>query len=255
MTSFLSYWRFAALLMALVVVATSAFAPSSTVRPTSTNVNDKVIATPATQHRLGPLGSSAKPIPPKRRKYVPKWKKKKTLAETMAEGPPADLAQIGLKGNIKVVFRQGNETKTTMALEGQLLRDVAIQAGQFIKYGCGKGECGTCESLVNGQWIRPCSTRLPAVAAGEEYLIQVKETKAKTVSSGRFYSVRSIVLGFWNNLLGMVGFVRDRRLAKKNWDERKEYEDLVRQKTLEKKRARLAAEGKLEDPANSKLSP
>ena len=177
------------------------------------------------------------------------------------EGPPQDLQEIGLKGNIKVVFQTmgTNETKSTMALAGQPLRDVASQAGQFIKYGCGKGECGTCESLVNGQWIRPCSTKLPALAAGEEeYVIQVKATKAKTVSSGRFYSVRSIVLGFWNNLLGMVGFVRDRRKAKKNWDERKEYEDLVRQKTLEKKRARLAAEGKAGDgdsKPNPKLAP
>ena len=111
--------------------------------------------------------------------------------------------------------------------------------------------------MVNGQWIRPCCAKLPALAAGEEYVIQVKETKAKTVSSGRFYSVRSIVLGFWNNLLGMVGFVRDRRLAKKNWDERKEYEDLVAQKTLEKKMARLAAEQKQQGkaPTNPKLKP
>lgn len=196
--------------------------------------------------------------PPRKKGYVPKWKKKKTLAEV--QGPPQDLTQVGLKGNIKVVFKQGNQTKTTMALAGQPLRDVATQAGQFIKYGCGKGECGTCESLVNGQWIRPCSTNLPPLAPGEEYVIQVKESKAKVVSSGRFYSARSIVLGFWNNLLGMVGFVRDRQLAKKNWDERKEFEEMVRQKTLEKKRQRLAARQGLGGGANingsnNKLSP
>lgn len=140
-----------------------------------------------------------------------------------------------------------------MALAGQPLRDVASQAGQFIKYGCGKGECGTCESLVNGQWIRPCCAKVPVLAADEEYVVQVKAVQAKTVSSGRFYSARSIVLGFWNNLLGMIGFVRDRRLAKKNWDERKEYEDLVAKKTLEKKTARLAAEQ--QKPNKNNLKP
>jgi hypothetical protein len=197
-----------------------------------------------------PKSKSAIP-PPRRKGYIPKWKKKKTLEEV--EGPVQSLADKGLKGNIAVVFQQGNVTKTTMALEGQLLRDVATQAGQYIKYGCGKGECGTCESLVNGQWIRPCCTRVPAVPAGEEYIVQVKATKAKTVSSGRFYSVRSIVLGFWNNLLGMIGFVRDRRLAKKNWQERKEYEDLIAQKTEEKRQARLAAAQAQQ--GKSKLSP
>ena len=36
----------------------------------------------------------------------------------------------------------------------------------------------------------------------------------------------------------MVGFVKYRRAAKKNWNERQEYEDLIKQKTLEKKLAR-----------------
>ena len=164
------------------------------------------------------------------------------MAEEMGGDGTKDLAQIGLKGTIPVVFKQGNQTKTTMAIPGQPLRDVASQAGQFIKYGCGKGECGTCEAMVDGKWIRPCSTAVPALAQGQEYVIQVKEVKAKSTSSGKFYSARSFVMGFWNNLLGMVGFVKYRRNAKKNWNERKEYEDLIRQKTLEKKAAKLKAE-------------
>lgn len=79
-----------------------------------------------------------------RKNYDPKWKKKKTLAE---EGPPLDLEAKGIKGTIHVRFQQGNETKLYLARPGQPLRDVALQAGQFIKYGCGKGECGTCEAL------------------------------------------------------------------------------------------------------------
>lgn len=69
--------------------------------------------------------------------YEPKWKKKETLG---GAGVPKDFKDIGIKGTISVEFKQGNETKTTMAFAGQPLRDVATQAGQFIKYGCGKGE-------------------------------------------------------------------------------------------------------------------
>jgi len=174
----------------------------------------------------------------KKKGYVPKWQKKQTLAEQI--GKPKDLAEIGLKGNINVIFKQGNETRTTIAMTGQPIRDVATQAGQFIKYGCGKGECGTCECLVNGKWIRPCSTVIPAdLAAGDDFVIQVKEVKAKDTGSGKFYTFKSIVKGFYNNLLGMVGFVKYRRAAKKNWNERREYEDLVKQKTMERKMKRL----------------
>jgi aerobic-type carbon monoxide dehydrogenase small subunit (CoxS/CutS family) len=173
--------------------------------------------------------------------YEPKWKKKETLAEQM--GPVKDLKEIGLKGTIPVVFKQGDVVKTTMAMAGQPLREVAIQAGQFIKYGCGKGECGTCEALVNGQWVRPCSINVPAdLVNGEEYVVQVKAVKNKAKSSGKFYSVRSFLYGFYNNVLGMVGMVAYKRNAKQNYLERMEYEELVRQKTLEKKRARAVAQ-------------
>ena len=174
--------------------------------------------------------------------YEPKWKKKETLAEQMG-GPVKDLKEIGIKGTIPVVFKQGDVVKTTMAMPGQPLREVAIQAGQFIKYGCGKGECGTCEALVNGQWVRPCSINVPAdLANGEEYVVQVKAVKNKAKSSGKFYSVRSFLFGFYNNVLGMVGMVAYKRNAKKNYMERMDYEELVRQKTLEKKRARALAQ-------------
>jgi ferredoxin len=172
--------------------------------------------------------------------YEPKWKKKETLAETL--GPASDLKEIGLIGTIPVVFKQGDETRKTMAIAGQPLREVAIQAGQFIKYGCGKGECGTCEALVNGQWVRPCSILVPAdLQPGQEYVVQVKAVKNKAKSSGKFYSVRSFLFGFYNNVLGMVGMVKYKRNAKKNWEERREYEEMIRQKTLEKKKARAAA--------------
>ena len=75
----------------------------------------------------------------------------------------------------------------------------------------------------------------------EDYIIQVKEVKSKGRSSGKFYSVRSFIMGFYNNLLGMFGFVRDRRLARRNYQERMDYEDLIAKKVAEKKAAREAA--------------
>ncbi len=141
-----------------------------------------------------------------------------------------------------MVFREGNATKRTMAIGGQPISEVASQAGQFIKYGCGKGECGTCEALADGKWIRPCSTNIPYLPEGEEYVITVKETKNRSKKSSKFYSFRSILSGAKNNLLGMVGFVKTRRLAKRNYEERIEYEELIERKTREKRAARLAAE-------------
>ncbi len=178
-------------------------------------------------------------------KYDPKWKKQLTLAEQLErDGAKTTSApDAGLIGTIPVVFKQGNSTKSTMALAGQPLSDVASQAGQYIKYGCGKGECGTCEALCNGKWIRPCSTSVPTdLAPGEELTILVKEIKSKSKSSGKFYSIRSFFMGFYNNLLGMVGFVKWRKAAQKNFEERMEYEDLVATRVAEKKAAKAAAQ-------------
>jgi ferredoxin len=172
--------------------------------------------------------------------YEPKWKKKSTLAEDQGSIKDLGFEKVGLKGTIPVVFNQGNETRSSMAFEGQPLRDVASQAGQYIKYGCGKGECGTCECMVNGKWIRPCIATVPALSTGEEFTVMLKATKATTVSSGTFFSVRSFLMGFWNNILGMFGFVRMRGAAKENWEERRVYEDKIAQRTKEIRELRRA---------------
>lgn len=186
------------------------------------------------------------------RNYEPKWKKKETLAGGAGDVGKTNYKDKGIVGNIPVVFRMGNETTTTMAFVGQPIKDVASQSGQFIKYGCGKGECGTCEALCNGKWIRPCTAVIPAdLDPSMEYVIQVKEGKAKRKSSGKFYSVKSFFMGFYNNLLGMVGFVLTRRQAKRNFDERMEFEELVLKLAQEKK----AAKAKAADEEIAKLKP
>ena len=173
------------------------------------------------------------------RSYEPKWKKKETLAD---KGVNLDPKEVGLTGTIPVTFQAGDNTISTFASPGTPIRDVASQAGQFIKYGCGKGECGTCQALCNGKYIKPCVALIPSdLLAGEEYVIQVKETKSKSTSSGKFYSVKSFFMGFYNNLLGMVGFVLTRRAARKNYDERMEYEQMIAEKVAAKKAAKEAA--------------
>jgi len=172
--------------------------------------------------------------------YEPQWKKKETLAD---KSGGISLDKVGIKGTINVVFKQGEETKNTLANVGDPIRDLASQTGQFIKYGCGKGECGSCEALCNGKWIRPCVAKVPAdLTPGEDFMIQVKEAKSQTVSSGKFFSIKSFFMGFYNNLLGMIGFVLTRRAAKRNYDERMDYEVLVAEKARQKKLARLAAQ-------------
>lgn len=178
----------------------------------------------------------------KKKPYVPKWVKKETLADSAGDAGSLGFDGVGLKGTIPVVFRQGNETRTSMAWAGQPIRDVASQAGQFIKYGCGKGECGVCECMMDGKWVRPCIEKVPASAEGTgDLVLQIKEIKSKTTSSGTFFSIRSFFMGFWNNVLGMLGFFKFRKKANENWDERRSYEDLVAQKALEKKLARQRA--------------
>lgn len=95
-----------------------------------------------------------------------------------------DASAVGLVGTIPIIFEQGNETLETMAIVGQPLSEVASQCGQYIKYKCGKGECGTCEVRVEGKWIRTCSTRVPALPPGEVYNVHVRASALLPVSVG-----------------------------------------------------------------------
>eukprot|EP00558_Chaetoceros_sp_UNC1202_P011026 CAMPEP_0197247646 /NCGR_PEP_ID=MMETSP1429-20130617/30542_1 /TAXON_ID=49237 /ORGANISM="Chaetoceros sp., Strain UNC1202" /LENGTH=230 /DNA_ID=CAMNT_0042708603 /DNA_START=157 /DNA_END=849 /DNA_ORIENTATION=+ len=178
----------------------------------------------------------------KGKKYEPKWKKRETLADKEANVAPQDK---GIVGTIPVVFKCGEATISTLASPGDPIKDIASQAGQYIQYGCGKGECGTCQSMCNGQYIKPCVAVVPGdILAGEEYVIQVAEVKNKAKSSGKFYSVRSFLFGFYNNVLGMYAFVFTRKAANKNFDERMDFETMIAQKAEKKRAAREAAKQK-----------
>jgi ferredoxin len=234
------------IVLGLVACCCNAFAPPSQIQSTATTSWQ---ASSSSSQLF--MSTEEKQKPAKKERYVPKWKKKATLAEATgtAELTPEEK---GLVGAIPITFKQGTGEDATLiktsAMPGQPLKLVASQAGQYIKYGCGKGECGTCEALCNGKYLRPCIDSVPTDLSPDPetgkyatLVIQVKGTKAKVVSSGKFFSVKSFFLGFWNNLLGMGGFVRDRRKAKKNYEERISREEEIKRRTEGKKRLKAEA--------------
>lgn len=102
-------------------------------------------------------------------RYV-EWKKKETLS------PQGNVA--GVVGNLPVSFKvMGTDSVTdTLAFAGEGLSEVAAKADVFIKYKCKKGECGTCEVMLDGKWIRACQTKIPgALPGGEPYTISVRD--------------------------------------------------------------------------------
>jgi len=173
-----------------------------------------------------------------------KWEKRKTLAETTGGIDTVGESAVGLVGNIPVTFSQANQTLSTKAIVGQPLSEVAAQCGQYVKYKCRKGECGTCEVRIDGKWVRTCITKVPHVAQGESLDVFVRGSMIKTAKASRFYSFKSILAGARNNVLGMVGFVREGRRYKESFNDRIDGEKELLEKVKAKKAARLAAEAK-----------
>jgi len=160
-----------------------------------------------------------------------------TLADT---GGATDLSS-GITGTIPVEFSHGNESITTMAFVGQELSAVAAQSGQYIKYQCKKGACGTCEVRVDGKWIRTCVSQVPYVDPGQTYKVQVKSSMKKAKSASGFYSFRSIFAGMKNNIVGMFGFLREGRKSQSRFEERIGGEEELMKLVAEKKAAKAAA--------------
>ena len=168
-----------------------------------------------------------------------KWQTERTkLADD-----PNTIKDSGLAGAIQVLFKQGNATKMTRAEVGTPLSEVASQADQFIRYKCKKGECGTCEVQVNGKWVRTCVATVPYVE-NNLFEVTVKPTMMKGQGkASKFYSLKSFVMGWYNNILGMVGFVKTSATEGKNFRDRLDGEDEVARLVAARKAKRLA-EGK-----------
>ena len=181
------------------------------------------------------------------------WTHRATLAESGAGA--GGSAFEGAAGAVEVVFSQGGQNLTTAALPGQPLAAVAMAAGQVVRYQCRKGECGTCEVHANGQAVRTCQTVVPALAAGEAYVVEVPLLKSKTKKASRFFSIKSFFAGFKNNLLGMVGFVRAGRKEKEAFNDRMSEEQRIKELVAAKKAAKAAGnlDRKLESALPLKL--
>jgi len=169
-----------------------------------------------------------------------KWDKRRTLAEQVGGAGDQGFADVGLLGTIPVVFTCGGDVIKTKAMVGQPLSEVAAQSGQWIKYKCKKGQCGTCDVRIGGEWVHTCQHKIPYIADGETYEVFVRDTMKKAKRSSRFYSFKSLIAGAKNNILGMVGFVRDARRSKDNFDTRLSKEDEIM--ALAEKRRKAKAE-------------
>ena len=133
----------------------------------------------------------------------------------------------------------------TRAEVGTPLSEVASQADQFIRYKCKKGDRGRCEVQVNGKWVRTCVATVPYVE-DNVFEVTVKLTMMKGQGkASKFYSLKSFVMGWYNNILGMVGFVKTSATEGKNFRDRLDGEDEVARLGDRKEGARLAAEGRM----------
>jgi len=77
------------------------------------------------------------------------------------QGPPT----------VSITFMPAGKQVTAVA--GQSLKDVAQAARIPIKYNCKKGECGTCEVVLNGKKVRTCVGIVPRGARKNEVTIKV----------------------------------------------------------------------------------
>lgn len=103
---------------------------------------------------------------------------------------------------------------TALAEVGERLPLVAERAGVDIAYKCKRGECGTCEVRVDGQWVRACQMTVPPVPRGEALRVSVPPTSvpsSDTATAGTrtakadpaFFSPLSFWQGIVNNGLGV----------------------------------------------------
>lgn len=84
-----------------------------------------------------------------------------SFSSLAVQGPPT----------VSITFMPAGKQVTAVA--GQSLKDVAQAARIPIKYNCKKGECGTCEVVLNGKKVRTCVGIVPRGARKNEVTIKV----------------------------------------------------------------------------------
>ena len=72
----------------------------------------------------------------------------------------------GIKGGAKFNEQITFNGKPIRAVPGQKVSQVAAAARVKITYSCKKGDCGTCEIMMNGRMIKACQATIPAGKCG-----------------------------------------------------------------------------------------
>ena len=73
----------------------------------------------------------------------------------------AGLSKEKAKKTITWVGPNG-QSKKSVVVPGQKLRDVARSTGIKIKYDCNEGTCKTCEAMIDGRKAKICVSKAPA---------------------------------------------------------------------------------------------
>ena len=112
-----------------------------------------IIAMAATAAALVPPNSPRRPLTPVNGFFDNAFKN-----ESFDKKPPAGGGLSTQKKTVAVKIG----SRTVQALPGQRMKDVVRAARAPIKFNCEDGQCGTCESKVDGRVTRVCVAKIPA---------------------------------------------------------------------------------------------
>ena len=121
------------------------------------------------------------------------------------------------------------------ATVGAALPEVFAQNNININYKCKKGECGTCEVKIDGQWVRTCQAVVEPLPVGKTDPPQILIKKFRK-KPAKFFSPKSFAEGVFNNGLGVVGFVKEGLKSKNDFDNRMNVEEELAARVAAKKR-------------------
>ena len=102
---------------------------------------------------LVPPNSSRQPLTPRRGFFDNAFKN-----ESFDNKPNAGSGLSTQKKTVPVKIG----SRTVQAMPGQRMKDVVRAARAPIKFNCEDGQCGTCESKVDGRVTRVCVAKIPA---------------------------------------------------------------------------------------------
>lgn len=129
-------------------------------------------------------------------------------------------------------FTGSRQIKATV---GTALPEVFENNNININYKCKKGECGTCEVKIDGQWVRTCQAVVEPLPVGQldPSKILIKKFKKRPA---KFFSPKSFAEGVFNNGLGVLGFVKEGAKSNNEFVNRMDREDELAARVAARKR-------------------